>query len=539
MFYFAPTLVRRAPKARPDVPEETDLDPTYLEVPSMQDASLRAFQLFIDGKWVDGKNGQTSQAINPTTEEPWATVAVAELEDVDAAVAAAKRAHQAGEWRGRSRAERAEVLNNIANLVYNYADELTTAEVLDAGATMRKATTADIPGTGLTFSTLAELLVQAPEEAIHHEVTPVNSTNILRKEPLGVCVGIVPFNFPMLMAAWKIGPAIAAGNTVVLKPSPHTASTALILARICQEAGVPDGVVNVVTGPGVELGEALVRHPDVAKVSFTGSTKVGKRIMELASGTLKRITLELGGKSPNIILHDADLECAVRGSLFSTFFHSGQICESGTRLLVPHSLHDEFVDRMIAVAKEIQLGDPMDPMTTMGPLISAAQRDNVERFVYSGKQDGATCVIGGKRPAGFDRGYYYEPTLFTGVRNDMKIAREEIFGPVISIIPYRDEQEAIRIANDSLYGLGGAIWSKDTDRAVQMARQIETGTIWINDYHLVNLRFPFGGYKQSGIGREMGPQGLEEYEQIKHIHVGEPDLSGKYYFNWLLNPAEE
>jgi aldehyde dehydrogenase (NAD+) len=340
----------------------------------------------------------------------------------------------------------------------------------------------------------------------------------------------------MASAAWKLAPALAAGNAVVLKPSPYTPVTAIMLAEICTRAGVPEGVVNVVTGPAQEIGEAMVTHPDVDKVAFTGSTNVGKRVMEAAARSLKSVTLELGGKSPNIILPDANVDCAVRGALFGTFFHQGQVCESGTRVLVHESLYDQFVDKMIADARQhLVLGDTMDPETTFGPLVSEAQRANTERYVEIGKSEGASLVLGGKRPDAFARGYYYEPTIFTKVENSMRIAQEEIFGPVVSIIPFRDDDDALRIANDTMYGLGAAVWSRDEERALRLARRIDAGTVWINDYHLLNVRFPFGGYKQSGFGRELGPWGLAEYQQIKHIHVGEPaDAAAKFYFGMLL-----
>jgi aldehyde dehydrogenase (NAD+) len=323
---------------------------------------------------------------------------------------------------------------------------------------------------------------------------------------------------------------------VVIKPATNTPVTALMLAEICSQAGVPDGVVNVISGPGGSIGEELAGHPDVGKVAFTGSTEVGRRIMQIASGTIKKVTLELGGKSPNIILDDADMDTAALGALFGTFLHQGQICESGTRVLVPQSHYDSFIQKMIDGSSRIQVGDTLDMMTGMGPLVSQAQLDTVENYVGVGKDEGAECVLGGSRPEGLDKGYFYSPTIFSGVENKMRIAQEEIFGPVVSMIPYKDEDEAIRIANDSMYGLGGAVWSQNEERALAVARQIETGTIWINDYHLINPRFPFGGYKQSGVGRELGPWGLHEYQEIKHIHVGQAaPADQKIYLGMLFN----
>jgi len=498
--------------------------------------SSKEFGLFIDGKWQPAKGGKTAESINPATEEPWATVAVADRDDVDKAVAAAKRSYDAGVWRNKPKQERAEILNKICNAIFERQDELAAAEVQDGGGTIRKATAADIPGGAQTFMQFSQALLAQTEEEEFEEQVPVPSRNIVRREPIGVCAGIIPWNFPFVMASWKIAPALAAGNSVIIKPASNTPVTALLLAEICSQAGVPDGVVNVISGPGGMVGEALATHPDVGKVAFTGSTEVGRRIMQLASGTIKKVTLELGGKSPNIILDDADLDSAAMGALFGTFFHQGQICESGTRVLVPEPLYDGFVERMVEGSKRISLGDTLDPATTMGPLVSKAQLDTVSGYVDIGRKEGADCVIGGSCSASMDRGYYFEPTIFRNVDNKMRIAQEEIFGPVVSVIPYNGDAAAVGIANDSMYGLGGAVWSKDTEHALRIARRIQTGTVWINDYHLINVRFPFGGYKQSGVGRELGPWGLDAYQEIKHIHVGQSaPASDKIYMAMLFN----
>ncbi len=496
---------------------------------------MKDFGLFIDGQWRAARSGRVAPTINPATEEPWAHVAAAGREDVDDAVAAGRRAFEKSGWREKPAVEKANILREIAGVIFARSDELALLEVQDGGGPIRKANMADIPATAQTFMEYAAILEAMVEEEVHEESVPVPSRNLIRKEPLGVCGCILPWNFPMAAASWKIAPAIAAGNSVVVKPSPYTPVSTLALAEICTQAGVPAGVINVVTGPEPDLGAALVAHPGIAKISFTGSTAVGKRVMEAAAGQLKKLTLELGGKSPNIILEDADLECAARGALFATFFHGGQVCESGTRVLVPAKLHDQFVDLMVAGSKGIKVGDPMDPETTMGPLISKAQLDNVRRYVGLGLEQGAKIRLGGNRPAGLDKGYYFEPTIFVGARNDMRICQEEIFGPVVSILPYKTEEEALAIANDTSYGLGAAVWSRDTARALGLARRIEAGTVWVNDYHLINPKFPFGGYKQSGFGRELGPWGLAEYQQLKHIHVGEPaTVDEKFYFSLLL-----
>ena len=497
---------------------------------------MKEFGLYIGGKWEAAKGGKTAETINPSTEEPWAKVAVASREDVEKAVASAKSAYDSGVWRNKSAAERAEVLDNVANALTERQEEFAAAEAQDGGGTIRKAAFADVPTTVATFQQYASLLRDYKAESEFEEVAPVASRNIVRTEPIGVCAGVIPWNFPLVMAAWKIAPAIAAGNSIVIKPATLTSVTALMLAEVCTQAGVPDGVVNVVSGPGAEVGELLATHPDIGKIAFTGSTEVGRRIMQLASGTIKKVTLELGGKSPNIILDDADLDTAALGALYGTFFHQGQICESGTRVLVPESLYDGFIEKMIEGSKRITVGDTLDPMTTLGPLVSKGQYDTVTNYVDVGKSEGAECVLGGDRPAGLDKGYFLNPTIFARVSNDMRIAQEEIFGPVVSVIPYKDESEALRIANDSMYGLGGAVWSQNEERALSVARQIETGTVWINDYHLINVRFPFGGYKQSGIGRELGPWGLHEYQEVKHIHVGQNvPADQKVYFAALFN----
>ncbi len=500
---------------------------------------MDTYRLFINGSQVDGSDGRQVETIDPATESPWARVSAATAADAHRAVEAARQSFERGVWAGQSREERAEVLEAIAEAIFARQDELVEVEMRDNGSTLRKASTADIPATAQTFQHFAELLrSQSGEESFAEEV-PVNSRNLVVEEPYGVVVGIVPWNFPLASASWKIAPAIAAGNSIVLKPSPVTPVSALVLAEICSQAGVPAGVVNVVTSPEDSLGEVLVTHPDVRKVSFTGSTKVGRRIMAMASETVKSLTLELGGKSANIILEDADLDCASQGALFGTFFHNGQVCTSGTRVLVPRHLYSDFLERMLVHARRIRVGIPDDPDSTMGPLVSAPHWKNVDGYVTVGRNEGALCVLGGGRPPGMDRGYYYLPTIFSGVHNEMRIAQEEIFGPVVGLIPYEGEEEAVKIANESAFGLAGAVWSKDEERALGLARRLRAGTVWINDYHLLSPRFPFGGYKQSGVGRELGRWGLSDYSQVKHIHIGEATgAEEKPYFGMLLGDEE-
>lgn len=500
---------------------------------------MRHFDLFIDGAFRPAADGRTVEGIDPATEAPWATFAAAGRADVDAALDAARRAFDEGPWPQMSRGERADILEAIGVAISERQDELIEAEVCDGGGTIRKATIADIPAAAMTFQHFATLLREHAGDEEHTEDTPVPSRNLIVREPFGVVSAIVPWNFPLAGASWKVAPALAAGNTLVLKPSPQTPATALLLAEICHQAGVPAGAFSVVSAPEDNLGERLVTHPHVDKVAFTGSTRVGQHIMRLAADRVTPVTLELGGKSPNIILDDADLDCAARGALFGTFFHNGQICTSGTRVLVPRAHYGAFVERMVEGARKLRIGPPSDFDSDMGPLVSARHWKNVDGYVRIALEEGARCVTGGGRPEGLDVGYYYQPTIFADVRNDMRIAREEVFGPVVCVIPYDGgDDAAVRIANETEFGLAAAVWSKDTERALKVARRVKAGTVWVNDYHLLSPRFPFGGYKRSGIGRELGTYGFDDYCQIKHIHVGEPSSAEeKSYFGLLLGDA--
>lgn len=373
---------------------------------------------------------------------------------------------------------------------------------------------------------------------LNQAVTPVlNQTVIANREPIGVCAAIVPWNFPLLLGIWKIGPALAAGNSIVVKPDEKTPLTLLRLCEIAQECGVPDGVINLVTGPGPEVGARLAEHPDVDKVAFTGSTAVGREIMRLASGTVKKVSLELGGKGAQVLLDDADLDVAIDGALFGCMLYSGQICESGTRLLVPDDMYDQVVDRLVDRASALKLGDTTDLDTDVGPVISARQRDRVLTFVDGAKHDGAKVVLGGGVPYGdrFTKGYWIEPTILTEVNNDMDVAREEIFGPVLCVLRYSDEADAIRQANDSPYGLSAGVWSTDYERALAVAAQLRAGTVWINNWHQIDPALPFGGYKQSGLGRELGQHALDEYTEAKHVHVDLTQTLERHIFDALLS----
>jgi aldehyde dehydrogenase (NAD+) len=450
----------------------------------------------------------------------FATVPSAGREDAQRAIAAAREAFDSGVWSDMEPEERKQIMLSVVERVSALEDEIATLETMQAGMTIRATSTVVIGYCVQHWDYFARQATRPRQEPLEPVTYPTHSYNFVLRDPVGVCAGIIPWNFPLVMAVWKLAPALAMGNTCVLKPASNTPLTALKLAEILDETDLPKGVVNVITGSGSTVGEELASHPDVDKVAFTGSTVVGRRIMQLASSTIKKTTLELGGKSPNIVFDDADMDQAIDGALWGTFFHQGQVCESGTRLLVPESIHDEFVERLVERAKQIKVGDTMDYDSDMGPLVSAEQRDTVERYVRIGQEEGAQLVLGGKRPEGdaYERGYWYEPTIFTEVDNSMTIAQEEIFGPVLSVIKYKDDDDAIRIANDTTFGLASGVWSTDPDRCLETAKKLQAGTVWINDYHLINCVAPWGGCKQSGVGRELSSYGLNEYTEVKHVH---------------------
>ncbi len=476
----------------------------------------RPKKLYIDGEWVDALSGKTFPTLDPATGEVLSEVPEAGAEDVDRAVKAARKAFDDGRWSDLSPHKRARVLYRIASLIDEHRDELAQIETLDNGKPVAQAG-GEMVAVAETFRYYAGWASKVYGDT---NPTAANMFSYTLREPVGVCGQIIPWNFPAVMAAWKIAPAIALGNTVVLKPAEQTPLSALRIAELCHEAGLPKGVLNVVTGPG-STGAAIVEHPEVDKIAFTGSTEVGREIMRNASGTLKRVSLELGGKSPNIIFADSDLGPAVQASLWGIFVNAGQVCTAGSRLLVEKSVHEEVVERLKSSVSQFKLGHGLEPGTTMGPVVSEEQLRRVVGYIEEGKKAGADLVVGGSRPegAGLEAGYFVEPTIFDYVDNKMKIAQEEIFGPVLSVIPFEGVEDAVRKANDVIYGLAAAVWTKDITKAHRLARAIRAGTVWINTYNVTDLGVSFGGYKQSGFGRELGKYSIDLYTQIKSVFV--------------------
>src|SRR5215469_4772254 len=484
---------------------------------SVEEFTATPRQLFIDGKWVEAASGKTFETPDPATGDTLARVAEGEAEDIERAVRAARRAFDDGPWGRLTASERGRIIWRIGDLILEHADELAQLESLDNGKPYAVARAADIPLAADLFHYMAGWATKIEGNTINISVPYAPGANFhsyTLREPVGVVGQIIPWNFPLLMAAWKLGPALATGNCVVLKPAEQTPLTALKLAELIAEAGVPEGVVNVVPGYGETAGAALAAHNDVDKVAFTGSTEVGKLIVAAAAGNLKKVTLELGGKSPNIIFDDAD-PAAVEGAANAIFFNHGQCCVAGSRLFVQQNRFDEVVDGVAEIAKSIKLGSGLDEGTQMGPLVSDEQLRRVTGYLESGREDGATAVTGGGRFG--DRGYFVEPTVLTNTTPQMKVVREEIFGPVVVAAPFSDLDEIAAAANDTEYGLGAGIWTKDISKAHALAKKIRAGTVWINCYNVFDAALPFGGYKQSGWGREMGHEALEAYTEVKAV----------------------
>nr|WP_285857065.1 aldehyde dehydrogenase family protein [Mesobacillus subterraneus] len=484
------------------------------------------YQLIINGVRQDSTNGETYKVYNPATGEEVATVAKASKEDAELAVQAARNAFDFGKWRHFPVNKRSRTLNKIASIMRSRFNELVELEILDTGKSLAAAQ-------GQVMQAIEDFEFYAGAIVSHRGAVnsmPGAFQNITEKEPVGVCAQIIPWNYPMMMAAWKIAPAIAVGCSVIVKPASLTPLTAIVLGEICIEAGVPEGVVNVIPGSGSVIGNYLVEHEKVDKVAFTGSTPIGKDIMARASQTLKRVTLELGGKSPSIIFEDADIDAAVDGSLFGIFYNTGQSCEARSRLYVHENVYHEFIEKFVAKTKQLKLGNPFDKETHVGAVISQDQMNVIDGYVKSAQEDGAEVLTGGKAAnlEGYENGYWYEPTIIAETNHSMKAVKEEIFGPVVVVMKFKDEKEAVKLANDSEYGLGSAIWTKDYGRATRVSKLIQAGIVMINCPFSAFPGTPFGGYKQSGFGRELSIETLDLYTETKSIV--------SYYGSRPLNP---
>ncbi len=475
-------------------------------------------KLLINGKWVEAASGKTFPSYNPATGEVLAQVAEGDREDINRAVSAARAAFETGPWSKMTASERGRLVWKLADLLEANLEEFAEIETLDNGKPMKVARAADVPLAVDLFRYMAGWATKIEGNTIPISVPYTPGTKYLAytlREPVGVVGQIIPWNFPLLMAAWKLGPALAAGCTVVLKPAEQTPLSALRLGELIQEAGFPEGVVNVVPGYGETAGAALAAHPDVDKVAFTGSTEVGKLILKAAAGNLKKVSLELGGKSPNVVFSDVDLDTAIAGSASAIFFNHGQCCCAGSRLFVEDKVFDKVVEGVADKAGKIKVGSGLEAETDMGPLVSEEQLNRVCGFLESGFSEGAKAVVGGSRHG--DKGYFVKPTVLVNTNDDMKVVREEIFGPVVTAIPFRDTDELVKKANNTEYGLAAGVWTRDIQKAHRIASQMRAGTVWINCYNIFDAALPFGGYKQSGWGREMGHEVLEHYTEVKSV----------------------
>ena len=479
---------------------------------------MKTYQMYIDGAWTDAAGKETFESKNPYTGAPWAVIPRGQQEDADHAVAAAIRAFRSDDWTGMTATNRGHLLRKLGDLIADNAEALARTEVQDNGK---------------LFNEMFFQLKYVPEwfyyyaglaDKIEGSVIPIDKPDMLnftRYEPLGVCVGITAWNSPLLLLAYKLAPALAAGNTFIVKPSEFTSASTLELAKIVDQVGLPKGVFNVVTGFGAEVGASLVEHEDVAKVAFTGSERTGRLISEVAARTFKKVTLELGGKSPNIVFADAEMDNAVNGVISGIFAASGQTCIAGSRLLVEHSVHDAFLDKLLKLARTARIGDPMDTDTQVGPVTTEQQLEKILGYIDVAKGEGAETLMGGGRPdrPELGNGWFVEPTIFGGVRNDMRIAQEEVFGPVLSVIPFDSADEALSIANDSSYGLAAGVWTQDIRKIKHFSERLQAGTIWANTYRVISYMTPLGGYKNSGLGRENGQNAIYQYLQTKSVMI--------------------
>jgi len=475
--------------------------------------------LFIGGEFVPSTSGKRFATTNPATGEMLGQIAEAGREDLDRAVVTARQAFESGPWASMKPRERGRILIRAAEMLLSRAEEFGRVETLDNGKPIFESAKIDMPVAAEALSYFGE-----SADKLYGDTFPGRPDAMLLtlREPVGVVGAITPWNFPLLQAMWKIAPALALGNTVVLKPASLTPLTALLFADLLREAGLPAGAFNVVTGPGATVGSAMAEHPGIDKISFTGETETGKKILRAAAGTMKRVSMELGGKSPNVVFADADLDAAAKGASNAIFYGKGELCSAGSRLLVEESVHDALLEKVVDRAKKMVPADPLHPKTRLGALVSEKQRENVERYVESGRSEGAKLVAGGNRASVDGKGAFFEATVFDAVKPDMRIAREEIFGPVLATLTFRDEAEAVAVGNSTIYGLAAAVWTKDVKKALRTAKALKAGTVWVNAYNFYDPGLPFGGYKESGFGRERGHYALEEYTQVKSVWV---DLS--------------
>jgi len=488
---------------------------SVLSSPSENKAAVSATKLLINNRWVNSQSGKTFATINPTTGEEICQVAEADVADVDLAVKAARAAFDRGPWRTTSGRERQRLMNRLADLIEKNADELARLESLDNGKPFTMAKAVDVAATAACYRYFAGWADKVTGKTIPLEGPFFCYT---RHEAIGVCGQIIPWNFPMLMQAWKLAPALATGNTCVLKPAEQTPLSALRIGELILEAGFPEGVVNILPGFGPTAGAAIALHMDIDKVAFTGSTEVGHLILQAAGqSNLKRVSLELGGKSPNIVFADAEMDQAIEGSHMGLFFNQGQVCCAGSRVFVEDKVYDQFVEQSTARAQRRTVGDPFDAGTEQGPQVDQTQLDRVLGYIESGQREGAKLACGGGRVG--DRGYFVEPTVFSDVQDNMKIAQEEIFGPVMSIIRFKSLDEVIDRANKTVYGLAAGVWTRDVSKALAIANNVRAGTVWVNCYNVLDTAAPFGGFKQSGIGRELGEYGLQQYTEVKTVVV--------------------